>query len=1165
MYKNVILEESFTVDPMSDVKKEGYKGYKTSVQVNSNVSAINITEVSKTKVAKEYVYGYSGGEICTYRIDTHKTGEFYITFRVISYYKQGINFYEDDCYATYHITVSPKPVLVESISFDVNNVELNVGDKRVISATVSPSNAADKSLTWNTDNKTVATVDASGLVEAKAPGQAVITAKAKDGSNKSATCAVTVKAATVSVTSVTLNKTTAELEVGKTLTLTATVAPSNATNKALTWSSSNTSVATVDANGKVTAVAAGKATITAKAKDGSNKSATCVVTVKAATVSVTSITLNKTTAELEVGKTLTLTATVAPSNATNKALEWSSSVISIATVDANGKVTAVSAGKATITARAKDGSNKSATCTVTVKAATVSVTSVTLNKTTAELEVGKTLTLTATVAPSNATNKTLEWSSSNTSVATVDANGKVTAVAAGNATITAKAKDGSNKSATCAVTVKASATDPNISFVSVSCDNTNLTDLTPNDNLKFHAVFKNSGGTYNVSTILGIMNKEKTKILYQCNTDTREFPSNGQVAIDYNYSLKDVAEGEYYATVFYSRNWGVYENNRNWVFTNNYLIEIKVKNSVISVTSVTLNKTTAELEVGKTLTLTATVAPSNATNKALTWSSSNTSVATVDGNGKVTAVAAGNATITAKAKDGSNKSATCAITVKAATVIVTSVTLNKTTAELEVGKTLTLTATVAPSNATNKTLEWSSSNKSIATVDGNGKVTAVAAGKATITAKSKDGSNKSATCVVTVTDSSKPTDISKYTNIIYPEAATASPDSETDLIVKMKNATNNSIMGFQFDLVLPTGVTVPKDEDGFYLIELSGDRTNSRKHTVATSLQSNGAIRVVCYSNNNNTFSGQDGTVLTVRLKVDKGVAVGEYPIYLRDVVMTTPTMSNYNVSAVVSKLTVEEYKKGDVNGDKMVNVVDVAGVVNLILGNNITGLNKKAADINGDNIVNVVDVAGVVNIILGQSANSRAILLAPSANKTSLYIDDIDLVPGETKEVKVNLNNPGDAFTGCQFDLYLPKGISIVEEDGYALVDIGSRSNSRKHTVSTSVQPDGAVRVVCYSNNNNTFSGEQGDILTVTLHVANDTAAGNYNLRLGNITLSRTDVTGLSLDDYSARLSIIPTGINNAWAESISDSSVYSLSGQKLEKARKGINIIGGRKVVVK
>ena len=205
----------------------------------------------------------------------------------------------------------------------------------------------------------------------------------------------------------------------------------------------------------------------------------------------------------------------------------------------------------------------------------------------------------------------------------------------------------------------------------------------------------------------------------------------------------------------------------------------------IAVSSVTLSRGSLELEVGQTETLSATVSPSDATNKTVSWSSSNSSVATVSG-GKVTAVAAGSATITATATAG-GKSATCTVTVKNKVVNVTGITLDPTSVTLTAGETASLTATVSPADATDKTVTWSSSKESVATVK-DGTVTAVAAGTATITAKAGD---KSATCTVTVKAKEipvtgitlDPTSVSLVIGKLTLLTATVSPADATDKTV----------------------------------------------------------------------------------------------------------------------------------------------------------------------------------------------------------------------------------------------------------------------------------------------------------------------------------------------------------------------------------------------
>src|SRR5699024_4359829 len=175
------------------------------------------------------------------------------------------------------------------------------------------------------------------------------------------------------------------------------------------------------------------------------------------------------------------------------------------------------------------------------------------------------------------------------------------------------------------------------------------------------------------------------------------------------------------------------------------------KTKPIAVTGVTLDKTTLSLEEGATGNLVATVAPSTATDKTVTFASSDVAIATVDNTGKVTAVKAGNADITVTTKDG-NKTAKCAVTVTAKQIPVTGVTLDKSTLSLEVGATGNLVATVAPSDATYKAVRFTSSDDAIATVDNDGLVTAIAAGTADITVESIENGSKTAVCTLTVTE-----------------------------------------------------------------------------------------------------------------------------------------------------------------------------------------------------------------------------------------------------------------------------------------------------------------------------------------------------------------------------------------------------------------------------
>jgi uncharacterized protein YjdB/beta-glucanase (GH16 family) len=262
-------------------------------------------------------------------------------------------------------------VAVTGITVSPTSASIASGTTQQLTATINPSNASNKTVTWTSSNTSVATVNSSGLVTGVAAGSATITATTQDGA-KTATSAISVTTANVAVTGVTVSPTSASVAVNATQQLTATVVPANATNKTVSWVSSNTSVATVNASGLVSGVAAGTATITVTTQDGS-KTATSAITVATSTVAVTGVSVSPASASITAGTTQQLTATVAPANATNKTVSWTSGNNSIATVSSGGLVSAVSAGSVTITVTTQDGA-KTSTSAITVTSSGTSCT-----------------------------------------------------------------------------------------------------------------------------------------------------------------------------------------------------------------------------------------------------------------------------------------------------------------------------------------------------------------------------------------------------------------------------------------------------------------------------------------------------------------------------------------------------------------------------------------------------------------------------------------------------------------------------------------------------------------------------------------------------------------------------------------------------------------------
>lgn len=268
--------------------------------------------------------------------------------------------------ATCDVTVNKKIIPVSEIELNKIELTLDEGEEENLAVAVTPENATDKSVVWESGNESAATVSQEGLVTAVGEGKATITVITNDG-GFSASCEVTVKKKVIAVTSVKLSAASMTLREGDKGTLTATVEPANATNKNVEWWTSDLDVVSVTStsggsNGYVEARGAGKATVTVKT-EGGEFSASCEITVEKKEVPVTGIALDQSSLLLPVGNTYALKAHVQPSNATDQDIKWGSSNGGVATVDQTGKVTAVAAGTVDILATL---AGKFARCTVQV-------------------------------------------------------------------------------------------------------------------------------------------------------------------------------------------------------------------------------------------------------------------------------------------------------------------------------------------------------------------------------------------------------------------------------------------------------------------------------------------------------------------------------------------------------------------------------------------------------------------------------------------------------------------------------------------------------------------------------------------------------------------------------------------------------------------------------
>ena len=356
---------------------------------------------------------------------------------------------------TFGVTVT-NTTKVSGVAITSHDINIYKGEGARLTATVEPPEAANLKVFWSSGDSDVVSIDKeSGEMRAIAVGSADITVTTEDtdddGRQRTDTRTVTVKP--VNASSVDISQKSLSIDMNdevRTYELTATVSPDNADYGQVDWTSSNEEVATVSPDKSdakaltayVTPVGKGETKITASV--GDLTSVPCVVTV--IPVWAESVTVSPDLLTLEAGKSAKLSALVGPEKATDKSVRWKSDDENIAAVSENGEVFAHNpGGPVLITATAsgaKDDANVSASCSLTVTAPPVPVESVKISPEGATLKIGDTIRFTAEILPANADNKGVTWKSSDEKIASVDANGKVTALAVGFATITVTTDDG---------------------------------------------------------------------------------------------------------------------------------------------------------------------------------------------------------------------------------------------------------------------------------------------------------------------------------------------------------------------------------------------------------------------------------------------------------------------------------------------------------------------------------------------------------------------------------------------------------------------------------------------------------------------------------------------------------------------------------------------------
>lgn len=346
-----------------------------------------------------------------------------------------------------NVTVQADYIEVEKMSIAAKDFTLNIGSSKKIGVSITPSNATNQKIIWNSSDSNIATIDQNGRITGVSEGRTSITAQTVDEEITS-TITVTVKkvANFVNETDLQISSNKVVIDVGGTSYIKTTISPSNATNKKVTWKSNNINVATVK-DGMITGKSAGMTTIVVTTN---NKGISRTINVEVKNVEVKSINLSESNISIGKGGEISLYATLSPSNATNKTIRWTSSNNSVASVNNNGFIETKSIGTATITATTNN--NIKATCKITVTNESIPVNTINLSNSKIIVKVNGNGSLTPVITPSTATNQRVTWSINNTNIATVNSDGTIIGKKEGIAIITAKTNNG--KSASASVVVK---------------------------------------------------------------------------------------------------------------------------------------------------------------------------------------------------------------------------------------------------------------------------------------------------------------------------------------------------------------------------------------------------------------------------------------------------------------------------------------------------------------------------------------------------------------------------------------------------------------------------------------------------------------------------------------------------------------------------------------
>lgn len=368
------------------------------------------------------------------------------------------------------------------------------------------------------------------------------------------------------------------------------------------------------------------------------------------------------------------------------------------------------------------------------------------------------------------------------------------------------------------------------------------------------------------------------------------------------------------------------------------------------------------------------------------------------------------------------------------------------------------------------------------------------------------------------------------------EPVTVLKGSPSTMAIELKNPSSKKYIGYQFKIVLPEGVSICKKDNGQYSYT-QGNRYGNTQMMMNIREQNDGSYMVLCFSLSNTPISGHEGAILSLDITSDGSLDDGSYEGAIRGIKFSTPEGSDVLLPDATFKVNVSKYELGDVNNDGSVSISDITLAVNYILGKASDKFHASHADMNKDGEINISDLSEMVEIILNSGNNApknigvtSGLRMESAGSECSLYLPDAGL------------------YKGCQFLVRVPSGCRLSD------VSVGAGRESG-HRVMYRQTGTGLYKVLVFSADGNEFEDVPSALLRLTVDGQNGGA-----VELSDIRFTDTDFTEHSFAAVSSEV----TGIG-AVTGGASESTWYSLDGQKTAQPLKGVFVRDGRKVVVK